>query len=316
MVAHTLHEPSTVVDHRDGRAGALGEQLGGRHAGVSGAQDHDARCRRHQRFPFVVRHRMNGRRRRFVTTQPGNDHIFCCLARKSELVRVGDGADGDDAVAVELGDGDPGQLAVQVQHECGLPVHHVRHQADPLRVLGQGEQVAQDLLPADQRTPQRRCLAATVGPGDHVLGQHPLQRRHVAGQGGLQEPLHELAALLGRGGEPRARGGDMLLRPAVQLPDVRLVHLEDLRDLAVAVTERLSQHEHRPLRRGEPLQQHQHPQRQQLPLLHNLQRVARAAAGDDRLGQPRPDIALPLHPRRREPVQAQVGDHLGQPCLR
>jgi hypothetical protein len=160
---------------------------------------------------------------------------------EGELAWVGDGVEGDDAVPGEPGNIDRAHRAVRANHQGGLAVDHLHRdgQARPPRVPAQSDQIAQRAVPADHRPPRRRRLAAPVGPGDNVLGQHPLQRRHVPVEGGRQEPLQELAALLGRSREPLARRADALVCAAVQLPGVRLVQLQDLRNLAVAVTERL-----------------------------------------------------------------------------
>lgn len=93
-----------------------------------------------------------------------------------------------------------------------------------------------------------------------VVGQHALQPVEVTVGTGGEQTLHDARLLLPVGVEPLRVLGDPLPRPAVELTGVGLVDAKDLGDLAVRMPERLAQDEHRPLRRGQPLQQDQNPE--------------------------------------------------------
>lgn len=116
--------------------------------------------------------------------------------------------------------------------------------------------------------------------------------------------------------EAGPRLGQSAASTAIELAAVDLRKLQDLRDLAIAVPERLPQDEHRPLCGDEPFQQYQQRQRHRVALLGRVQGSQCPVRGQHRLRQPRTDVALSLDPSRRQPVQAQVGDHFGQPGRR
>jgi hypothetical protein len=132
----------------------------------------------------------------------------------------------------------------------GQPEGGVEHPA----AAEQAEQEPQDPVPPGQRAPNRLRLAAAIPVEDDVGRDHAKQRAHVAARGRLEEPARELlpGGPSGRGRRDIARlpsGGDALARPREDLPAVRLGLAGDRGDLRVAVPERLTQHEHRPLGR-------------------------------------------------------------------
>ena len=87
----------------------------------------------------------------------------------------------------------------------------------------------------------------------------------------------------------------------------RLAH--DLGDLVVGCLEHLVQHEHGPLGRTEGLQYREHRDRD---VLGELGVLGHIGTGEQRLGQPFPDVVLPLAGHRSEPVQRLPGHHPDQ----
>ncbi|EOD70613.1 hypothetical protein H480_00135 [Amycolatopsis vancoresmycina DSM 44592] len=75
-------------------------------------------------------------------------------------------------------------------------------------------------------------------------------------------------------------------------------------DLAVVQREHLAQHEHRPLGRPERLQHQQHRHRHAVGELDVLGDVG---CGQQRLGQPRPDVGLLAPAERSQPHQRLAG---------
>jgi hypothetical protein len=97
-----------------------------------------------------------------------------------------------------------------------------------------------------------------------------------------------------------------------QLAAVVLALADHPGDLGVAVAEHVVQQEHRALHRGQPFQQQQERHRQRVGLLGQAGRVRRPGVGQQRLGQPLPQVGLAAHPRRAQMVDAQPGGHRGQ----
>jgi hypothetical protein len=91
--------------------------------------------------------------------------------------------------------------------------------------------------------------------------------------------------------------------------------VEDLGDLGVAVGERLAQHVDGAFDRLETFHQRQHRERHGFALLDGLGRAEHRVAVEEGVGQPVAGRAFPPHPRRPQPVERHVGDHLGQPGL-
>ncbi len=81
----------------------------------------------------------------------------------------------------------------------------------------------------------------------------------------------------------------------------------------MAVTKGLPEHEHRPLDRRQSLHQHEQGQRHRFTLFGKLQRTENPVCGEYRFRQPRTEVMLAPGAGAAQPVQAQVGDHLGQP---
>jgi hypothetical protein len=86
-------------------------------------------------------------------------------------------------------------------------------------------------------------------------------------------------------------------------------------NLTVTVAECLAEDEDRSLRRRQPLQQDQHPERDRIPQLHRLQRAERTITRNNWLRKPGSDVTLPARPGGGEPIQAQVGHDRRQPRL-
>jgi hypothetical protein len=82
-----------------------------------------------------------------------------------------------------------------------------------------------------------------------------------------------------------------------------------LGDLLVRRLEHLAQHEHCPLGRTEGLQHGEHRDRDVLAELGVLGHIG---TGEQRLGQPFPDVLLPAAGHRSKPVQRLPGDHPDQ----
>ena len=87
-------------------------------------------------------------------------------------------------------------------------------------------------------------------------------------------------------------------------------HVRDRRERHV---QRVVQHERDPLGRAQPLQHDHRGHPYRLVAHHGGERAVVVGRGDQRLRQPRPDVALPAHGRRAEPVQADPPDDGGQP---
>lgn len=114
---------------------------------------------------------------------------------------------------------------------------------------------------------------------------------------------------------PPARLAEAQPGAAVGLARVFLAYVEDVGDLAVAVSERPAQHEHGPLGGGQLLHQGEHRERDRLALLGGLQHAEYVVApvGPSRFRQPRADVEFATRSGRGESVQADVGQHLRQP---
>ncbi|OKJ38376.1 hypothetical protein AMK24_12195 [Streptomyces sp. CB02366] len=108
---------------------------------------------------------------------------------------------------------------------------------------------------------------------------------------------------------------DVLLRAVEQLLARGLRGAEDLGDLPVRVAERLPQHVHHPLVRGQPLHQGEHSEGDRLALLGGLGGAEHRIAREQRFGQPLPHVRLAPDAPRGEFVEAEVGEHLRQPRL-
>jgi len=167
---------------------------------------------------------------------------------------------------------------------------------------GQERQDVRAPLDRPQRGPD---LAASVVPDHHVLAQQVGQGGQIAVLHRIEEAPQQLTVRLRVGVEPFAAGGEVTGRAAVQLTAVRR-HADDRGDLVVGQFERLPQHEHRPLRRGQTLHQMNGRVGERVPQLGGLRRPERF--GGDRFGQPRPGVRLARHARRPQLIQCQARD--------
>ena len=100
-------------------------------------------------------------------------------------------------------------------------------------------------------------------------------------------------------------------RPVRDLADRGRALADGLGDLVVAHGEHLAQHEHRPLGGREGLQHQQHGHRDAVGQLDVLGHVGR---GEQRLGQPGPDIGLLAAAERTQPDQRLAGGDPDQVC--
>lgn len=92
--------------------------------------------------------------------------------------------------------------------------------------------------------------------------------------------------------------------------------VEDLGDLPVRVVEGFPQHVHGPLPGGQALHEGEDRVRDRFALLGGVGRAEHRVPGEQRLGKPLAHIGLAPRPRGGELVEAQVGEHLGQPGFR
>jgi len=159
-----------------------------------------------------------------------------------------------------------------------------------------------------------------------VIGQHRFQSGDVPGGRRGEEPVGQpLPAGLVRGliraGHGGDRGGRLSGRPEPpggappQLPARGLGLAEYLGDLLVPVAERLVQDQHRPLRGGQPLAQHEEGHGDGLALFGCLEGAERPVAGacQHGLGEPGTYVALAPLPGRGQERQAEVGHGGGEP---
>ena len=107
--------------------------------------------------------------------------------------------------------------------------------------------------------------------------------------------------------EARALGVDVAPRAGDELARVALALADHLGDLVVGVGEDLAQQERRALDGREPLEQHEEGERERVGQLGLGARVAGALVGEQRLGQPRPDVLLAPHARGAQVVDRQAG---------
>ena len=104
---------------------------------------------------------------------------------------------------------------------------------------------------------------------------------------------------------PRPPRRDVLAGTVRDLPDRGRGLAHDLGDLVVWRLEHLVQHEHGPLGWTKGLQHGEHGDRDVLGQLGVLGHIG---TGQQRLGQPFPDVLLPPAGHRSEPVQRLPGD--------
>ena len=128
----------------------------------------------------------------------------------------------------------------------------------------EGRQRAADLRGTDHRHADRPGLAAAVADEHGVRGQHRDEPVHVALAGRLQEAQRERAALVGVGIEAPAVVGHAPAGAAEDLAAVGRVLADDVGDLVEPVVERLAQHEHGALVRGEALERDEERERHRL----------------------------------------------------
>ena len=88
---------------------------------------------------------------------------------------------------------------------------------------------------------------------------------------------------------------------------------QHVRDRGERQVQRVVQHQRDPLRRAEPLQHDHRGHAHRLVAHDGGERAVVVRRGDQRLGQPRADVALPARGRRAQPVQADAPDDGGEP---
>ena len=125
----------------------------------------------------------------------------------------------------------------------------------------------------------------------------------------------ELPLVFGRRVEPRTTRLGVLAGAHADLARVRRRLPDDGRDLLEVEPEHVVQQEHRPFDRRQRLEHHEERDRQRLEVL-GLLLGRRLGVGDDRLREPRPDVALPSHPRRAQVVDREPRRDLGEERLR
>ena len=147
-------------------------------------------------------------------------------------------------------------------------------------------------------TPPPSVISTTSGASTSISA---LQ---VAGLHSEHEPVEDRLALPGAHLLARLTGLDVVAGAVGDLAHGggRLVH--GVRDLVVPDVEDLAQHEHRPLGRRQGLEHHEHRGRDAVGELDVLGHVGR---GEQRLGQPRPDVRLALARQGAQPVQREPG---------
>ena len=135
----------------------------------------------------------------------------------------------------------------------------------------------------------------TVGDEQDVGGEHVDERLEVTGVGGDAEPLEDGRVLDAVDPLARAAGGHVLAGPVGDLAHGGRGSVDAVGDLVVGHVEHLAQHEDGPLHRGQGLQHEEHGRRD---AVGELDVVGDVGDGDDRLGQPRPDVGLALTAER------------------
>ncbi len=174
---------------------------------------------------------------------------------------------------------------------------------------GDAEQEAAHLVGALQHAQRRLGPAPAVPHQPDVGSEGGQQAGQVAlGRGG-EEAFGEGAALRRVNvvaGPPLL---DVLAGASGELAHRGLAALQHGGDLRVGVAERLPEHEHRPLQRGQRLQDDEDGQRDRVgedgPLggvRHGVPEV-----GGVRLGQPRPDVGLAARLDLAQPVDGEAG---------
>ena len=185
----------------------------------------------------------------------------------------------------------------------------------PLTCAGSSD-AAPAILPSPAASKRATLSAPTTGRSDGLLdsaavAQEDDVRREDVEQAlqvaGLDRPPERLERVsgLGRGNDPaRPARGDVGPRPVGDLADRGRALVDGFGDLVVLQVEHLAQHEHRPLGRRERLQHQQHRHRDAVGQLDVLGHVGR---GQQRLGQPGPDVGLLAAAERTQPAQRLAG---------
>ena len=166
------------------------------------------------------------------------------------------------------------------------------------------------LAGADDAPGQLRGLASGVRDDLNVSGEQLPQALDVAFPERVEEPCRQFLPLPAVRVEPGASGVHVAPRPHRELAARRLRPPDRRRDLAEAEPEHLPQHEHRPLERAEPLEQQQGRHRHRVGQLRRPLRIL-VGVGEQRLGEPRPDIGLPPDAGRAQHVDRDPG-HRGR----
>ena len=160
----------------------------------------------------------------------------------------------------------------------------------------------------DHAPGKRRRLASAIP--DHLdVGSEQLpQSVDVAIPERIEEPRRQLLAFPAVRLEPRAPDVHVASRPDRELAARRLRPPDGSRDLGKAEPEHLPQHEDRPFERGQPLEQQQGRHRHRVRQLRRPLRIL-VGVGEQRLGEPLPDVRLPPDARRAQHVDRNPRDH-------
>ena len=161
------------------------------------------------------------------------------------------------------------------------------------------------------RARESRSLPPAVAVGHRVGREHADEAIQVAAGDRVEEPARELVLARARGLEPWLALADVPARSHGDLTAVLLGLADDLRDLVEAVLEHLAQQEDRALDRGEALEEHQEAHREGVGGLGVANDIV-LLLGQERLGEPGADVALPSHASRTQVVDAQSRGHRRQ----
>ncbi len=124
----------------------------------------------------------------------------------------------------------------------------------------------------------------------------------------IEEPRGQLLAFPAVRLEPGAPDSHVASRADSELAARRLRPPDGNCDLGKAESEHLPEHEDRPLQRGQPLKQQQGRHRHRIRQLRRPRRIL-IGVGEQRLGEPLPDVRLPPDTRRPQHIDRDPRDH-------
>lgn len=230
------------------------------------------------------------------------------VAQGDQLVRVDHEADPLD-VPVDDIDGDRGiECALEPGNRPRLPVEFCKLECPPVKAgrVDPGQEAGY-LSGSGDGVARGFHLAAAVGVERGLrgeLGQHCCEVTALAGG---QEPFGHAA--LGNPVSTKSRAAclHVLACPVSELAYAGRRTAQCGCNVLVWVAEDLPQHEHRPFRRRQRLQHHQHRCRGGLGHHRRLGRIRLGRLSDQRLRQPRAHVELAPCSDRAQPVQRQAG---------